>query len=67
MPVELQPNPKPNANPKPTLNPKPNTKPNPNHHGPTIKGTPRAQKQNMDKTNENMAIKIIIIFVLTNF
>ena len=59
LPVELQPKPKPND--KPNLNPKPNTKPtpnpNPNPHGSNIKGTPRAQKENLDKSYENMAIK----------
>ena len=35
----------------PNLNPKP--------HGPTIKGTPRAQKQNLDNSHENMEIKKI--------
>ena len=46
-----KPKPKPNNNLKPNLNPKP--------HGPTIKGTPRAQKQNLDKSHENMEIKKI--------
>ena len=44
------------ANPKPNLNPKPYTKSNTNPHGPTSKGTPRAQKENLDKSYENMAI-----------
>ena len=57
LPVELQPKPKPNANPNHKPNTKPNTKPKPNPHGPTIKGTPRAQKQNLDKSHENMTIQ----------
>ena len=55
LPVELQHKPKPNANPKPNTKPKLNSNP----HGPTIKGTPRAQKLNLYKSHENMAIKFV--------
>ena len=55
LPVELQHKPKPNANPKPNTKPKLNSNP----HGPTIKGTPRAQKLNLYKSHENMAIKLV--------
>ena len=55
LPVELQHKPKPNANTKTNTKCKPNSNP----HGPTIKSTPRAQKENLDKSHENMAIKKI--------
>ena len=44
-------------NPKPKPKPRPRPRPRPKPHGPTSKGTPRAQKQNLDKSHENMAIK----------
>ena len=34
---------------KPEPKPRPKPKPKPKPHGPTSKGTPRAQKQNLDK------------------
>ena len=49
--------------------PKPNTKPNPNPnpHEPTIKGTPIAKKENLDKAHENMAIETKTCFVFEKF